>query len=51
MIRSIITLNIDILIIALGYMCKVAQLKLVFLYIGCETDIPISSENNYHGTK
>ena len=38
MIRSIITLNIDILIIALGHMCKVAQLKLTFLYIGYETD-------------
>ena len=38
MIRSIVTLNIDILIIALGHMRKVAQLKLAFLYIGYETD-------------
>ena len=30
--------NEDILIIALGHMCKVAQLKLAFLYIGYETD-------------
>ena len=51
MIRSIVTLNIDTLIIALGHMCKVAQLKLHFCILAMKQIIPISSENDYHGTK